>query len=84
MIADLTDDQKASAVNDACDRQLFCVEQGSCDAEYCLICSTVILPPFTYGINADSEFWLHDDGDCDALTLVIWPFENVTVADKFP
>ena len=30
------------------------------------------------------EFWLQDEGDCDALTLVILPSLKVTVADKTP
>jgi hypothetical protein len=83
-IADFTDDQKASAVKEACDRQLLDVPQGNWDAEYCLTCSTVIFPLFTKGNNAESEFWLHERGDCEALTLVILPLLKVTVAERVP
>jgi hypothetical protein len=83
-IADFTDDQNASAVYDACDRQLLDVPQGNCEAEYCLTCSTVIFPPLTKGSNAESEFWLHERGDCEALTFVIFPLLKVTVAESVP
>lgn len=78
------DDQNAVAVKDARELQLFEIEHGSCSALYCLICSTVIFPLFTYGTSAESEFWLQDEGDCEALTLVIFPSLKVTVADKTP
>ena len=71
-------------MNDARELQLFEIEHGSCSALYCFICSTVIFPLFTYGIKDVSEFWLQDEGDCDALTFVILPSLKVTVADKTP
>ena len=83
-IADLTDDQNASAVKEACERQLFCVAQGKLAAEYCFTCSTVIFPPLTKGNNAESEFWLHERGDCEAVTFVILPLLKVTVAERVP
>jgi hypothetical protein len=83
-IADFTDDQNASAVNDACERQLLDVPHGSWDAAYCFTCSTVIFPPLTKGSSAESEFWLHERGDCEALTFEILPLLNVTVAESVP
>jgi hypothetical protein len=83
-MADFTDDQNASAVNEACDLQLLDVPQGRLAAEYCFTCSTVILPEFTKGIIAESEFWLHERGDCEALTFVMLPLLNVTVAERLP
>jgi hypothetical protein len=44
----------------------------------------VILPLVAYGIRVGKEFWLHDEGDCDALTFEIWPLLNVTVAERLP
>jgi hypothetical protein len=83
-IADFTDDQKASAVNEAWERQLLEVPQGNCEAEYCFTCSTVTFPPLTNGRRAESEFWLQERGDCEALTFVIFPLLKVTVAESVP
>jgi hypothetical protein len=71
-------------VKDACDRQLLDVPHGNWAAEYCFTCSMVILPPFTNGSSAESEFSLHDRGDCEALTFVILPLLKVTVAESVP
>jgi hypothetical protein len=71
-------------VKEACDLQLFDVPHGNWAAEYCFTCSTVIFPPFTNGRSAESEFWLHDRGDCEALTFVILPLLKVTVAESVP
>jgi hypothetical protein len=83
-IADFTDDQKASAVYEACDRQLFDVPHGNCADEYCFTCSMVIFPPLTSGNRAESELSLHERGDCEAVTFVILPLLKVAVADSVP
>ena len=78
------DDQNADAVYDARDWQEFAKPHGSESALYCLICSTVIFVDETYGIKAESDCWLHEDGDCEALTLVILPLVKVTFVVSVP
>jgi len=70
--------------NEARELQLFEIAHGKVSAVYFLICSTVILPPSTYGMRAERDCWLQEEGDCEAVTFEICPLTNVTVAERLP